>query len=269
MVFRLIVIWSVLGLALSCDAKACSLKTDIVSLSGPITMLMEELNLLEDKKLAAISHFHPIQKKTNARALKGGLFLSLRELKKYNHHLFFVDKSVEFERMLERSKISNVVTLNTRGIGSIEATELSLNKLAPFLSGCDKRVNTLRARLAELIATLKEQKPKKMIFYLGSKKNKKPEYIMARDGFVLDLMTYSKLQSFESSLHYVLWSQKELKKYSNYIEIGIVHNAKETKLKISMYSPRNCDVSYPGVLIPGISQVNFLKAFVRSELFKD
>ncbi len=247
--------------------EACSLAKKIVSLSGPITMLLEELDLLADKKLAAISNFHPIQSKTSAEVLKGGLFLSFRKLRHYKAHTFFVDKSVEFEKLLRRSDIKESIVVDSRGMGSMKATELSLEKLSPQLKGCEKKIVKIQRRLLNLDEKLKQISWNNIIFYLGSLKTKKPDYIMARDGFVLDLINYSHLKTFQSKLHYVLWSQKELRKYSDYIEVGVVQEMKQKLLAVREYSKLKYDLSYPGVLIPGMSQVKFLEALIASKHF--
>lgn len=249
------------------NGEACSLEKKIVSLSGPITMLLEELGLLEDRKLAAISNFHPIQSKTSAEVLKGGLFLSFRKLRNYKGHTFFVDKSVEFEKLLRKSDIKESIVVDSRGMGAVKATELSLKKISPQLKGCEKKIVKIQMRLLSLKEKLKQTSLNNLIFYLGSLKIKKPDYIMARDGFVLDLINYSHLETFQSKLHYVLWSQKELRNYSDYIEVGVVQEMKQKSLVMREYSKFKYDLSYPGVLIPGMSQVKFLEALIASKHF--
>ena len=107
---------------------ACKLAKPLVSLSGPVTMVLEELNLLEDPNLAAISVFHPINKKTSAKILAGGVFLSKRTMESFQDKFVFFDKSMELKKNYKMAKIKNFAEINSLGLDSFELTKLIIQK---------------------------------------------------------------------------------------------------------------------------------------------
>lgn len=241
---------------------ACGLKTEIVSLSGPITMLLEELDLLSDKKLLAISTFHPIAKTTTARILVGGLFLSKKELGPYQENPFFFDKSMDLSKLLKNSDINKAIEVETRSLGAFEVLELSQKLITPYLKNCTGQMAKITKSARDLKERIKKQKNLKLIFFLGKIKNKLPDYIIVNDGFVSSLKKHSSLSSYKSDLAYVVWSQKQLANYNDYLKVGI-YEAKS--LEIIKIDKQNINIGARGVLTPGISQVNFLASLVSKK----
>lgn len=257
MVFRLFIL-----LLFSTQSFACELKTELVSLSGPMTMLLEELDLLKDKKLLAISTFHPITRETSARVLVGGLFLSKKELMGYHNKLFFYDSSRDLSRLLENANIKNKVEIESRSKGAFEVLDLTVNILKPHLKNCAKPLNEISKFSTKIKKALQNDKELKLIFFLGKIKNKLPNYIIANDGFVISLVKYAKLLTYKSELSYVVWSQKELSKYDDYKKIGVYEAEIEDMHKVSKLT-YNFAVS--GVLTPGISQIKFLQKLIEKK----
>ena len=247
----------ILTLLLINHAVACSIKSQIVSLSGPVTMVLEELNLLQDKNLKAISSFHPIAKKTNANIIAGGLFLSKTTLKSFKGANVFYDKSFELARLFKNSELQKVMSVDTVTFSSFKVVDKVLNLISPYLSKCSDRINVLKSFLKKSQVKLKKKNPLKALFYVGLITNKKPEMIMVNDGFVLSLKNLGVLKTYQTQLAYVQWSAKELKKYKDYLSIG-VSDSKDVSFKLQKISSDSFNIIFRGVLIPGIRQVHFL-----------
>ena len=71
----------------------CHIEKSIVSLSGPMTHFLEELDLVRDENLKAISKFHPLKKEFKGEVLAGGLFLSPQVFHKYKDALIVFEKA--------------------------------------------------------------------------------------------------------------------------------------------------------------------------------
>lgn len=240
---------------------ACELNRTVVSLAGPSTALLEELNLLEDVNLKAISNFNLISKKTSADILAGGIFMAQKVFKKYSQAVFIIDKSRELERTFKTAGHENYKVLDTIGEDSYRSFELTKELLIPFLKNCDKELAKLDRRFALLKEKLKKFEKKKMIFFLGELKQKLPQLIISRDGFVLSLIKYGRLSTYKSELAYIPWSEKELAKYSDFLYIGVSTHKKENLLS-EKESDNKFNIYHPGVLTPGLGQLLFLEEFV-------
>lgn len=254
-------------LLFSLEASACDLSKKIVSLSGPMTMLLEEMNLLKSSKLKAISTFHPIRSETSAEILLGGLFMSKKSLAKFKDTVLFYDQSRELRKILTTSNVEQLHEISGRGKSSIEVSEISINVLKPYLVGCEKLITKVELKLNDLKKKLALGKSAKLIFFLGEISHKYPSYIISKDGFVLDLLKSNKINSYKSDLAFVLWSKKALSKYEDFLKIGVSEQKKLKGLNVKKVSEKKYNLSFPGVLTPGISQVNFLNQFIEQTSF--
>lgn len=236
----------------------CELKRETVSLSGPITGLLEHLDLLESPKLKAISLFHPVPEFKKEK-LGGGLFLSQKTTDRYQDHLFYFDKSRELAERLK--KIKNKTEILTRSQTPFVITTLSLEKLKDNLVGCEGKIKELLAWIEKEEAWhRKQRKLEKSFFFLGALNlDRWPEYLIVRDGFVLSLIEQKKLETFESDLSYVRWGEKWKKNLKREKLIGI---AEADKSKVEKLNSQIANFYFPGALTPGIYQIKFMR-FMR------
>lgn len=241
----------------------CQLEKNLVSMSGPITMILEELDLLEDPKLKAISNFHPIKKKTTAKIISGGLFVSSQVLKEFQKDAFYYDKSREYSQMLKRNQMNEVFEMSTAGENSFKNFDLALVMLEVNLKNCAKKIAELKKRVEIIKDKLRLYKEKRgVLFFLGEIRHKYPELLMVNDGPMLALRTFGTLVTYDSNLDYVNWSAKEMKKYKKFLKVGL-NESKEDGLKLKKVSDTQYNIYFRGVLIPGIRQIYFLEEFIK------
>lgn len=253
-VFKLLILLSLPYGTLWC----CDLKRDTVSLSGPITGLLEHLKLLDSPKLKAISLFHPVFQFKKEK-LGGGLFLSQKTLEKYHDHLFYFDESRELAERL--NKIKNKTEILTRSQTPFVITRWSLEKLKDNLDGCEEKIKQLLNWVESEEKWQNQQtKVEKSFFFLGALSLERwPEYLIVNDGFVLSLIELKKIETFDSDLSYVRWGEKWKKKLSNERLVGIA----EAKVnKIENINSLMTNFYFPGALTPGIYQIKFMR-FMR------
>jgi len=247
------------------DVIACHLNTSIVSLSGPVTMVLEELDLLEDKNLKALSSFHPIIKKTQAEILAGGIFLSKKTIKDYQDEVLFFDKSVELSNLLKKFKKNNFIELDTSGKDSFSVAKDILEQISPYLEACSEKTDALISKLDKIKNELGQMQSQMILFFLGQIKTKYPQLIMGRDGLVLTLIQMKKIQTYESPLTYIQWSAKEMKNYKTFLKVGLLESQSNT-IQVEKVNELTYNLSFRGVLVPGIRQVYFLKEFSKLSL---
>lgn len=243
---------------------ACSLNRPVYSLSGPITMLLEEMNLLEDKNLRAISVFHPVEKFSGEK-LGGGIFLTQKAFNSKDKGVVFYDTSEELKRTLSKIEHIHKIEVKTRSLTAFESSMESIQKLSPHLKNCVDKLASTKKKIQELQAKLISESIssdfKKLIVFLGKikpKTKKLPQTIMVKDSITLSLLNTNKIETYDSPLHYVSWSSKLMNsEYKEYKRVGIYDcesNIIEQK-KIDNYHYNLC---YRGVLIPGIRQLKFV-----------
>lgn len=253
------------------NSLACSLKKghSFISISGPVTHLLEELNLLEDPALKAISAFHPV-KNEKVKKIAGGIFISPKTLSRFDSPVVFFDSSRELKKVLGQSGVNAKVEVDTRGKEPFAASEVALAALEPHLKECSKNLEDLRAQLKKIKTSLmKTSLPAKdFIFYLGSfkKEQKPPELVMVNDGFVKFLKDNKEMKTYPGSLAYLPWSQRILAKMDRPIFIG-VQEARGKDLEIERVEKNIYNIGFQGVLTPGIRQVFFLKKLLDSKFF--
>lgn len=240
---------------------ACEIKKDspdVISLSGPVTVTLRELDLLKDKKLKGISIFNPVKKGSfEGKIYPGGLFLSADTFKDFKDKIVFFDEGRELNRILNDQKIKNI-EVRTRFLRPLQTIEIVLKLIAPNLSGCDTRIAEFREKVKKLqdeLSGMINNKPT-VVFYLGEiSENKRPEMIIVNDGVVKHLRDNNIISTYPSRLSYVNWSAKiinELPKKT--LHIGLKDSAQDGSIEIKK-SSRGMTLIYPGVLVPGYSQL--------------
>ena len=110
-------------------------------------MLLEELNLLESPKLVAISSFHPLEKKTHAKIISGGLFMSKRVLKEFSGDLVYYDKSRELKRLMDKVGLKKTIEIDTLGLESFETIDKLVELLKKNSIACEKRIQNLYKKI--------------------------------------------------------------------------------------------------------------------------
>lgn len=243
---------------ISSSAKECSLSQKIISFSGPVTDLLSELNLLADKKLMGISTFHSLKSTSNVTLIPGGLFLSRKKLRSMSESLIFFDKSLELSKQFELEQIK-AIEVDTRGVDPFLATERILIQIEKVLNNCQSTLKAFRAKIDDIKSKLESKTyAKKMIFFLGeiSTNGKLPELAISNDGAILFLKKHG-LKSYQSDLAYARWSAKHMKSYKDYLLIGLSSKMSDEIIK-STISAQKINLSFRGVLTPGVRQIYFL-----------
>ena len=234
----------------------CELQRDTVSLSGPVTGLLKELDLLNSPKLKAISLFHPVGD-VKIEKLGGGLFLAQKTLDKFKDSTFYFDESRELSERLK--KIKNKTEVITRSETPFVITKWSLEKLKDNLIGCEMKIKSLEnwIEAEEKWHKLQPASKETIFFFLGAiTLDRWPEYLIVRDGFVLSFIQNKKVKTFESDLAYVRWGEKWKKSLKGERLIGIAEaeSARVEKLASGIFN-----FYYPGALTPGIYQIKFMR----------
>lgn len=255
MIVLLLSIFFSISISYSCDfAKRIK---SVYSLSGPVTLVLKDLDLLKNLKLRGISVFHPVaQKDFHGVFLPGGVFLSHETIKSLSGSVLFYDESRELSRVLSRYQDIKAIEIKTRSLTPLAVTELMERELAPYLVDCklDGITSQLKSRLEDLKKMI--QKDSTFLFYLGHIQNKKmPELVMAQDGVVKWMIQEKLLKTYPSELSYVNWSARIL----NNLPLSTMHvglkdsgNMMITEIK---KNGQHINLTYPGALIPGMGQV--------------
>jgi hypothetical protein len=250
---------------ISFRVSSCELSKEIVSFSGPITTLLEEFNLLDDKKLMGISQLTPLLSKSQVRRFSGGIFISKKMLKDYSGSLFFYDKSIDLTKTFKRSSVKSYLEIDTRDLTPFQAVDYLLNELTPYLVKCESKITKFKSKLVKIDKALKTKlKKNKIVFFLGTiDKNKKlPELVISNDGFVKYLRKFKLIETYKSEFAYVNWSQKELNKLKGEYHLIGISDSVTDKLVMQKISSKYINLYFNGALIPGVRQVYLLKEFL-------
>lgn len=254
----------VLLLASTAASAVCGLRAPTVSLSAPVTALLEDLALLGHPQLKAISMFHAVQSPTSVPRLGGGLFLSQKTLAQFAGHTIFFDESGELQRRLGARPELSTISVRTRSLDPFEVTFQALEQLHAQLVGCEAEVAALREKYLAERTWLVAQKPfsRRMYFFLGEVTTSKwPELLMVADGPVLFWTRHGKLRTFASELAYVRWGEKWKKSLApSDLLVGLA----ESKAPFAVEKTAHWNARGPGVLTPGPGQIRFMRQFVEA-----
>lgn len=247
---------------------ACRLdnQNTYTSLSGPITMLLEELHLLNDPSLKVISKFHPVKEGTKVKMLAGGLFISSRVMKELAEQVVFIDASKELEDNFKKYKVKKLIVINTLGKNVFDVVRENIKDLSAYLLNCEKQLGELQKRIKNSETKVAEIKKNKgtFLFYLGEvSKSNLPNLLIVADGAVLTLIQNG-LVSYPSELSYVTWADKVVKSLKNPVKHFGVVDGKSEKLQVTILEgSEKINLSMRGILTPGIRQMFFLNEFLE------
>lgn len=249
----------------------CDFKTDVskvISLSGSSTVILKELGLLTHKKVQGISLFNPVtDQEYQGKAYPGGIFLSRETLKEFSGAVVFYDEARELRKVLESTESVDGREIKTRNLNPDEAVSETLKVITPYLHQCEDKMASLRQKVKSLMEEILIKLPEgfSAIFYLGEFRNgRAPDMVMANDGVIKWLKEKNKIKTYPSTLAYVSWSAKIISALpKNTLHVGLKDNGREGIKEIKK-SSRRMTLIYPGVLVPGISQLEAFLFLIRS-----
>jgi len=246
----------------------CKLTRDIVSLSGPVSFYLLELDLINDPKLRAVSLYHDfLHDKYKGRWIGGGIYLSTKEFKKISgEYEIFLDESLEMRKRIEKLKkkipsVRSAQWIKTRGKSALAIVDELNFLIKKNTQGCEEKIGEIKRKISDTLTRLMNFKflPMKHLFYLGVVKNFQNKKIMvANDLFLVNLKKNSSFQYYPTSLEYLSPSSKTLKAMEEEsIVFGLNSNKKEKFEYISNKKNIYNIFSY-GLLAPGLSQIYFI-----------
>ncbi len=249
----------------------CVFREDIkkvASLSGVTTVLLFELGLLKSSSMIGISHYHPIEQKSfNGKRYPGGIFMAPATLTEFSNALVFYDESRELKKILETKSDVQAIEVKTRNLLPLEAMEHAVVLVLPYIQGCEGKISKLRTEAQDLQSDLVKKVPAgtKVYFYLGKIKPPRfPEMLIVQDGVVKLLQKEKKIITYPSPLSYVNWSSKILQKSSKEtLHVGIIDSGDLGTLDLSKEKEIH-NVTYPGALVPGLSQLRAFHFWAKS-----
>lgn len=249
-------------LFISSASASCGFSENIksvYSLSGPITVVLEELGLLSSPELKGISVFYPVPENFKGEVIPGGVFLSPSKLASMRGSLVFHDGSQELKKLFRSQNIS-AIEFTSRNQTPREVTEASVGLLSKYLSGCDTKVILKKLEGIEKSILVKMKEPLPVVFFLGRISGKKlPELVIANDGVVLWLRKLKLIETYPSELAYVNWSGAIINSLpSGTLSVGI----SEDKVPSLQGKSGKYNLIYPGGLIPGIRQLESWNYFL-------
>jgi hypothetical protein len=274
----------ILLLLTSSNVFSCKLKkADFISLSGPLTFLLKEFNLENDKYFKAKLRVHDIGN-SSATSLAGGLFISKKLLKKYKKPVIIFDQSKDLESTIKSLGIKHFFEIKTLGLTPFEVYKNSVIALKKITSDCETQIIKLNEKVTNIKFRILERskhkgpikrtidytkktslrpkfKKKTVIFFLGNIKGEKfPNLVMVNDNFVKFLADNHLITTYPSKESYVPWSSKILKAFTSPTYIGVYEDTKVRAGQVKIRKSENniINISGNGILTPGISQVRLL-----------
>lgn len=249
------------------NSFACEFSKDVTSvysLSGPITLALRDLKLIQSPKLRAISAFHPSQKSFKGEIFPGGLYLSMDRLQKMKGAIVFYDESRELTNSFKRVREIKGIEIKTRQLMPLAVSHYIEKVLRPYVIGCNfsQMHRELEIKLEKLSKNVVSSKS--YLFFLGEIRGKRfPEMLMVQDGVIQWLVDKAELKTYPSKLSYVVWSTKVLQSMpQNTIKVGLIDSGnKMVYQKIQKGDIIN--LTFPGCLIPGTGQVECLLYFFK------
>lgn len=249
-----------------CDFKPHVSK--VISLAGSSTVVLKELGLLNHKKVQGISLFNPISSdEYSGKTYPGGIFLSRDTMKEFSGAVVFYDEARELRKVFDSYSSIEGREVKTRNLNPDEAVRATLKIIDPYLQGCEEKVSSLQQKVKKLMDEILEKIPENftVVFYLGEFRSERlPETVMAHDGVVKWLKEKQKIKTYPSTLAYVSWSAKimnELPKET--LHVALKDNGREGIKEIKR-SSRKMTLIYPGVLVPGVTQLEAFLFLIRS-----
>lgn len=241
----------------ACDFK--SHVTKVYSLSGPMTVALKHMGLLKSPKVFGISVFNPIEQKDfKGKRFPGGVFISQSTFSEFNGGVVFYDESRELSRILDPMSSIQGIQIKTRGLVPGEVTTYLIKELENFVGGCEKQLADLKDATKKEEAKLLSHFPKPLfvVYFLGEyRQGKPPEMLIVNDGVVKWLVENGKIKTYPSPLAYVNWSAKVMKTLPDSLIRVVVKDSAEGMVKSKKTEADHIKFTYPGSLVPGISQL--------------
>lgn len=231
----------------------------VYSLSGPLTVILEELGLLTSPVVKGVSVFYPVPDNFRGEVIPGGVFLSPSKLASLKGSLVLYDGSQELKKLFRSQNIS-AIEFTSRNQTPREVTEAAIELLRKYLSGCDTTRILKKLETIEKEIQAKMKTPLHVVFFLGRISGQKlPELVIANDGLVLWLRKLKTIVTYPSELAYVNWSGAIINRLpSGTLSVGI---SEDKKPSVKGESGRY-NLIYPGGLIPGIRQLEAWNYFL-------
>jgi hypothetical protein len=241
----------------------------IISLSGPVTVLLRETGLLKDPHLKGISVFNPItESEFKGKVYPGGLFLAQSIVPEFQEAIVFYDEGRQFLSLLKREPTIQGIEIKTRSLAPLEVSDLVVRKISPFVNGCSEEFKKFvhKGRTLQDALMREISSGLKVVFYLGEiTQTRFPELVIANDGAVKLLKEKKIIHTYPSNLAYVNWSARvkaELPKET--LHVGVVDSGRKSH-QIIKKSPLGETLIYPGALVPGISQMEAFLFWARQK----
>jgi hypothetical protein len=232
----------------------------VYSLSGPMSAVLEELGLLTSSNVKGLTIFYPAPSEFHGDTIPGGVFLSPGKLDEMKGSVIFYDSSQELEKVLKARGIRGVA-IATRKMTPSQVTNELIKTLRPFVQECDEKIKSFEQKVSQLEKTIREKMKRKwnVVFFLGEISGPKlPELVIANDGLSMWLRQEKLISTYPSELAYVNWSASVLNDLQDYKLIGL----KESQLKKVSGEKLRMTLAYPGVLNPGIRQLEAWNYFL-------
>ncbi len=234
--------------------------------SASLALTLKELSLLQASEIQSVTSISNLSSgETKAHLVGGGQLLSLNGIPVREDNVFLFDESRALERLMKHFPKGDKVLFKNRGLDPVSAFEKGIELLKPFLVNCEEEIKALQQRffaLAQQLQTAKVMRQNPLLFFLGSVKERLPDILINRDGFVLYLLDHDLIQSYPSSLSYVAWSEILLKKMpAATLYLGVEGEKSCLKLRVNAFKKNYYDICHRFALIPGIGQLLFLEEF--------
>ena len=244
----------------------CEFKKEIqrlISLSGSSTVLLKDFGLLKSPVVKGVSVFNPITNSDfTGKIYPGGIFISHQELKGLEKSIVLYDENRELRRIFDSHPSITSREIKTRSLAPAETVEATLSTLSEFIVGCDEEIIRLNKKVKDLQQEILKKIPTRrtMIFYLGAFiGDRAPQMVMANDGIVKWLVDEKKIFTYPTELAYVNWSTKIIQALPREaIHIALKDSGRNGERNVMKSSDR-ITLIYPGLLVPGLSQ---LEAFL-------
>ncbi len=245
----------------------------VVSLSAPVTYMLEQLDLLHSPQLVAVSNYHQLQQDyKHLKRLPGGEFISQQIVDQWSDHILLYDQSQRLSQILARNPRIHLIEVVTRDLNWEQSFERVWSKLRPYLnSACTTLLQNTRLKMInkmEQIKTLRS-KPLAAVFFVGNcSQDPLPKLVMLQDGVLKDLIASGIIQTLKSPLAYLLWSERDLAEFKReHTPIYICLNSSpDMALKKSSLN-QTWNFYHPHILNPGFPQLEaFLNLFEQLKI---
>lgn len=240
----------------------------VYSLSGAVTVALKDMGLLKNSKVKGVSIFHPITSQDFAgKILPGGIFLAQGSTNEFHGGIVFYDQSRELTKVLGSLNSVQAIEFASRNLTPGQVTDKVIKTLEPFLKSCEKELASWKKRTTDLEDKIlkKIHEPLNVLFYMGEFRNgRPPETLIVNDGVVKWLIEQKKIKTYPSPLAYVNWSAKVMSELPKDILKVAVKDSGNKMTKLAKKVNGGVNLVYPGVLIPGVTQLEAVDFWLSS-----